>query len=135
QSDPGLGLPHPDPAGGSGGSHADDDAGARTGETLRAPAANDEAVQSRGGLLDRDWQKPLTFLLTMLAGVAVLWVLWQVISPILHTLLLFGLAAVLAFALSGPVDRLTVRLHSRTAAIITTYLLAGLLIVGGLALL
>jgi predicted PurR-regulated permease PerM len=88
-----------------------------------------------GGLLDRDWQKALTILLTLLAGVAVLWVLWQVISPILHTLLLFTLAAVLAFALSGPVNMLAARLRSRPVAIVTVYVLAGLTIVGGLALL
>ena len=56
----------------------------------------------RRGLLDRDWQNALVIFLTLLAGVALLYVLWQVRSPILHTLVLFGLAAVLAFALSGP---------------------------------
>jgi Histidine kinase len=58
----------------------------------------------RRGLLERDWQKALVVLLTLLAGIAVL---WQVLSPILHTLILFALAAVLAFAPSGLVDMLT----------------------------
>jgi predicted PurR-regulated permease PerM len=71
-------------------------------------------------------------LLTLLAGVAVLWVVWQVVSPILHTLVLFALAAVLAFALSGPVDMLNRRLGNRPLAILITYLLVGILVVGGL---
>jgi len=68
----------------------------------------------------------------LLASVAVLWVLWQVISPILHTLVLFALAAVLAFALSGPVDMLSQRLRNRLVAIIAVYLLVGIVVVGGL---
>src|SRR5690349_2244996 len=89
----------------------------------------------RRGLLDRDWQKALIVLLTVLASVAVLWVVWQIVSPILHTLVLFALAAVLAFALSGPVDMLTPRLGNRLLAIVVTYLLVGILVVGGLILL
>src|SRR4029077_4520271 len=64
-----------------------------------------------------------------------LWVIWQVISPILHTLVLFGLAAVLAFALSGPVDMLTVRLRSRLLAIAGVYVAVAILAVGGVVLL
>jgi len=89
----------------------------------------------RHGLLDRDWQKALVVLLTLLASLAVLWVVWQIVSPILHTLVLFALAAVLAFALSGPVDMLTPRLGHRLAAIVVTYLLVGIVVVGGLILL
>jgi predicted PurR-regulated permease PerM len=89
----------------------------------------------RRGLLDRDWQKALIILLTLLAGVALLWVLWQVLSPILHTLVLFGLAAVLAFALSGPVNVLAARIGNRLAAIVAVYLLVGIVVVGGLTLL
>jgi predicted PurR-regulated permease PerM len=89
----------------------------------------------RSGLLDRDWQKVLVVLLTLLAGVALFWVLWQVISPILHTLVLFGLAAVLAFALSGPVDMLARRIHNRLLAIVAVYLLVGIVVVGGIILL
>jgi predicted PurR-regulated permease PerM len=86
----------------------------------------------RRGLLDRDWQKALIVLLTILATVAVLWVIWQIVSPILHTLVLFALAAVLAFALSGPVDMLNHRLGNRLFAILATYLLVGILGVGGI---
>ena len=89
----------------------------------------------RLGLLDLDWQKALFLLLTLLAGVALLWVVWQVISPILHTLVLFGLAAVLAFALSGPVDMLTPRIGNRLLAILAVYLLVGIVVVGGIILL
>jgi predicted PurR-regulated permease PerM len=89
----------------------------------------------RRGLLDRDWQKALVVLLTLLAGIAVLWVLWQVVSPILHTLILFALAAVLAFALSGPVDVLTRRVGNRVVAIVAEYVLVGIVVVAGLTLL
>ena len=89
----------------------------------------------RGGLLDRDWQKVLVVFLTVLAGLALTWVLWQVLSPISHTLILFGLAAVLAFALSGPVNMLAARIRNRLAAIVAVYLLVGTVVVGGLTLL
>lgn len=88
----------------------------------------------RRGLLDRDWRKGLVVLLTLLASVALVWVVWQIISPILHTLVLFGLAAVLAFALSGPVNMLNRRLGHRLLAIVIVYLLVGSVIVGGLIL-
>jgi predicted PurR-regulated permease PerM len=85
----------------------------------------------RQGLLDRDWQKILVFLLTLLAGVAVLWVLWQIVSPILRTLVLFALAAVLAFALSSPVNMLASRLGNRLLAIVAVYIFVGVVVVGG----
>jgi predicted PurR-regulated permease PerM len=97
--------------------------------------ADDATPLTRRGLLDRDWQKALVVLLTVLAGLALLWVLWQVVSPILHTLVLFGLAAVLAFALSGPVDMLSRRVGNRLLAIVAVYLLVGIVVVGGLILL
>ncbi len=89
----------------------------------------------RQGLLDRDWQKLLIFLLTLLAGAAVLWVVWEIVSPVLRTLVLFALAAVLAFALSSPVNMLASRIGNRVLAIVVVYLLVGLVIVGGLTLL
>ena len=96
------------------------------------PLANAALPLPRRGLLDRDWQKALIVLLTLLAGVAVLWVVWQIVSPILRTVVLFALAAVLAFALSGPVDMLSHRLGNRLLAIVVTYLLVGVLVVGGI---
>jgi predicted PurR-regulated permease PerM len=75
-------------------------------------------------------------LLTILASLALLWVVWQLVSPILHTLVLFGLAAVLAFGLGGPVGMLAARLHgNRIMAIVLVYLLFGIVIVGGLIVL
>ena len=75
-------------------------------------------------------------LLTLLASLALLWVLWQVIRPILHTLVLFGLAAVLAFVLGGPVGMLAGSLRgNRIMATVLVYLLFGIVIVGGLILL
>jgi predicted PurR-regulated permease PerM len=89
----------------------------------------------RHGVFDRDWQKALIVQLALLAGLALLWVLWQVISPLLHTLMLFALGAVLAFALSVPVDQLASRIGNRAAAIAVVYLLVGLVVIGGLTLL
>jgi len=94
-----------------------------------------DTVLPRRGLFDHDWQKGLMVELTLLAGLALLWVLWQVLSPILHTLVLFALAAVLAFALSGPINMLTARVGSRLLAIVAVYLLVGIMVVGGLTLL
>jgi predicted PurR-regulated permease PerM len=100
-----------------------------------AQTADDAAPLPRRGLLDRDWQKALVVLLTLLAGVALFWVVWQVVSPILHTLVLFALAAVLAFALSGPVDMLNRRVGNRLLAIVAVYLLVGIVVVGGIIVL
>jgi len=97
----------------------------------QAPADTAPAIPRRG-LLDRDWQTALIVLLTLLASVAVLWVVWQLVSPILHTLVLFALAAVLAFALSGPVDLLSHRLGNRLFSIVAVYFLVALVVVGGL---
>src|SRR5579859_7643342 len=88
------------------------------------------------GLFERDWQRGLVVLLTILAGLGLLWVLWQVLSPILHTLVLFGLAAVVAFALDGPVSMLAKQLRgNRIMAIVLVYALVGIVVVGGLILL
>ncbi|HEY6353744.1 MAG TPA: hypothetical protein VIY30_04580, partial [Burkholderiaceae bacterium] len=101
-------------------------------ETLIADSAT---ALPRQGLLERDCKKALVVLLTLLAGVALLWVMWQVISPLLHTLILFALAAVLAFALSGPVNMLMPRIGNRIVSIVTVYLVVGVLVVGGIILL
>ena len=98
-------------------------------------AADPPIALPRRGLLDRDWQKALVVLLTLLAGVAFLWVLWQIVSPILHTLVLFALGAVLAFALSGMVEPVAARIGNRLLAIIAVYILVGSVLVGGITLL
>lgn len=94
-----------------------------------------EAPKPPRGLLDHDWQKLLIFLLTLLAGVAVMWVIWQIVSPLMHTLVLFILAAVLAFALSSPVNMVAKRVGNRVLAIVVVYVLFGALVIGGIALL
>ena len=100
-----------------------------------APADDSTPPLPRRGLLDRNWQNALVLLLTVLSGLALLWVLWQMVSPIAHTLILFGLAAVLAFALSGPVNLMAKRIGNRLFAIVAVYVLVGFVVVGGLTLL
>jgi predicted PurR-regulated permease PerM len=104
-------------------------------EVTPAPGVGTSPTLPRRGFLDHDWQKALIVQLALLASLALLWVLWQVVSPLLHTLLLFALGAVLAFALTVPVDRLASRIGNRGAAIAVVYLLVVLVVVGGLALL
>lgn len=87
------------------------------------------------GLMDRDWRRPLTMLLTLLAGLALLWVGWQIITPILRTLILFLLAAILAFTLAPAVNILERHVGRRIVAIGVVYLLVGGLMIGGLVLL
>ena len=100
-----------------------------------SPIGEPQQPQHRG-LLERDWQRLLVVLLTLLAGLALMWVLWQILSPILHTLVLFALAAVVAFALDGPVSMLAHQLRvNRIVAIVLVYVFVGIVVVGGLVLL
>ena len=64
--------------------------------TEPAPPPHREATPPQRGLLDRDWLQALVVSLTLLTSLALLWVLWQVLSPILHTLVLFALAGFFA---------------------------------------
>ncbi len=84
---------------------------------------------------DRDWRKALVVELTLLVALALAWVLWQLVSPFLRTVVLFTLAAVLAFTLATPVDTVSRRVGSRLLAIALVYLALGALLVGGLVLL
>jgi len=111
-----------------------EEVGSAAAEAARAPT-NGGPPLPRRGLLDRDWQKALVVQVAILAGLALLWVLWQVISPLLHTILLFALGAVLAFALAVPIDRLAAKIGHRAAAIAVVYLLVAVVVVGGLTLL
>jgi predicted PurR-regulated permease PerM len=86
-------------------------------------------------MLDYDWQKALVVLLTVLVAVVLLWVAAQLLRPIFRTLLLFGLAGVLAFVLASPVAALAGRIHSRLGAIIAIYLVFGGAVIAGLMLL
>src|SRR5579864_6522450 len=106
------------------------------GEPYQASAPSEDATAlNLSGLLDLDWQKGLVIMLTLLVGLALMWVLWQVISPIQQTLILFGLGAVVAFALSGPVDMLMHHVGNRGLSILIVYVLVGTLVLGGSALL
>ena len=87
------------------------------------------------GLFDLDWQKALVVMLTLLVGAALAWVLWQIVSPIQHTLVLFALGAALAFVLSGPVQALSRRRNDRVFATLMVYLLVGGFILGAILLL
>lgn len=107
---------------------------ASTAELL-VPASAAPPPATRPGLLDRDWLKLLVPLLTVLAGAALMWAIWQVITPIFRTLILFALSAVVAFALGRPVKTLELRLGRRVPAIAVIYLVVAAIVLGGLVLL
>ena len=67
----------------------------------------------RRGLLDRDWQKAYQVVLTILGCLALLWALWQILSPISGIVVLFLLSWVLAFVLAAPVNALAAPLGRR----------------------
>jgi predicted PurR-regulated permease PerM len=94
-----------------------------------------EATPRRPGIFARDWQKALVILLTILAACALLWVIWQIVTPILRTVILFLLAGVLTFALAPPVSLLERRIRNRLVAIAVVSLLFGGLLIGGIVLL
>ncbi|MGH2459569.1 MAG: AI-2E family transporter [Chloroflexota bacterium] len=104
-------------------------------DAVAGPSAEVTAPTRHRGLLDRDWQKALIVLLTLLAAAALVWLIVQVITPILRTILLFVFSAVLAFVLSPPVNALAARIGSRLLAIAIVYLVVGVVVVGGLVLL
>src|SRR5207248_1504516 len=86
--------------------------------TSRAAMSGDPVPPPRRGLLDRDWQKALVILLTVLTALVLAWVGVQIIRPIVRTLLLFALSGVLAFVLAAPVKALAARIGNRPAAIV-----------------
>ena len=94
-----------------------------------------EAGPRRPSIFARDWQKALVILLTILAAFALLWVIWQIVTPILHTVILFLLAGILTFALGPPVSLLERRIGNRLVAIGVVSLLFGGLLIGGIVLL
>lgn len=97
-------------------------------------ADHQSAPRRRRGLFECDWRQALTVMLTLLVGLALAWVVWQIISPILHTIVLFVLAAVVAFVLTRPVTALTDIWHHRILTTLTVYALVGCLAVGGIVL-
>jgi predicted PurR-regulated permease PerM len=111
-------------------------AGEQAAQVRSSPTVSENSLPlSRRGLLERDWQKACYVVLTLLGSLALLWTLWQILSPISRILALFLLSAVLAFVLAGPVEALTARLGPRFAAVIAIYLLVGVVVIGGVALL
>ncbi len=103
--------------------------------TEPSPLSDEPLRLNLSGLWDRDWQKVLVIMLTLLVGLALICVAWQAISPILHTIILFILGGLLAFALSSPVDALNRKVGNRAAAVAAVYVLVGALVVGGIVLL
>jgi predicted PurR-regulated permease PerM len=69
-----------------------------------------------------DWQRVLIVQLAILAGVVLLLVGWTVVHAVNHTLLLFAVAAILAFALAPLVTRGESGGLSRVAAVALVYL-------------
>jgi predicted PurR-regulated permease PerM len=101
-----------------------------------SPAPCDDTLPlPRRGFLERDWQRACHVVLTLLGSLALLWTLWQILSPISRILVLFLLSAVLAFVLAGPVEALAARVGRRFVAVIAVYVLVGVVVIGGLALL
>lgn len=105
------------------------------GGQLPSLKQDERPVSPRPRLGDRDWQTICYVVLTLLGSLALLWALWQVLIPIGGILLLFLFSAVLAFVLAPPVNTLAARIGRRVPAILVVYLIAGLVIVGGLVVL
>jgi predicted PurR-regulated permease PerM len=103
--------------------------------SLDEAVSGDPVPLPRRSLLDRDWQKALVILLTVLVALILVWIGVQIVRPILRTLLLFALSGVLAFVLAAPVQALAARMHNRLAAIVAVYLVVAVVLVGGLVLL
>jgi predicted PurR-regulated permease PerM len=83
-----------------------------------------------------DWRKIVLVELAFLLGVAFIWLLWQMVAPISHTVVLFLLGAAFAFVLADPSDWLAERLGGRRMlGILLTYLLVFVAVIGGIMLL
>jgi predicted PurR-regulated permease PerM len=84
----------------------------------------------------RDWLRIVLIELAALLAVAFVWLLWQLLVPISHTVVLFLLGAALAFVLADPSDWLARRLGTRRVlGILITYLIVFVVVIGGLLLL
>jgi predicted PurR-regulated permease PerM len=69
-----------------------------------------------------DWTRVLVVQLSILAGIVLLVVAWNALHAVVHTLLLFAIAAVLAFVLAPLVTRSEERGLPRLAAVALVYL-------------
>jgi predicted PurR-regulated permease PerM len=84
----------------------------------------------------RDWRRIVLVELAALLAVAFIWLLWQLVVPISHTVVLFLLGAAFAFVLADPSDWLAQRLGGRRMlGILVTYLIVFVVVIGGLLLL
>lgn len=81
-----------------------------------------------------DWSKALTILLVMIAAVVVAVISWNILHALIHTLLLFVVAAILAFVLSPLVGRLERVVPTRVLAVLAVYLTIGVLAVSSVTL-
>jgi predicted PurR-regulated permease PerM len=96
-----------------------------TSESTRTSAA--------GG---RDWLRIVLIELAGLLAVAFIWLLWQMVVPTSHTVVLFLLGSALAFVLADPSNWMAQRLGiKRALAILITYLIVFVVVIGGLLLL
>jgi predicted PurR-regulated permease PerM len=83
-----------------------------------------------------NWRKIVLVELAFLLVVAFVWLLWQMVVPISHTVVLFLLGAAFAFVLADPSDWLAHRLGGRRLlGILLTYLIVFVIVIGGLLLL
>ena len=80
-----------------------------------------------------DWTRALIIQLSILASIVLVVIAWHVVTAITHTVLVFAIAAILAFILAPLVERTTAAGVPRPAAVAITYLgLAVCLVLGGL---
>jgi len=83
-----------------------------------------------------DWRRIVLVELAFLLAVAFVWLLWQMVIPVSHTVVLFLLGAAFAFVLADPSDWLAHRLGDRRMlGILLTYLIVFVIVIGGVLLL
>jgi len=84
----------------------------------------------------RDWRKLALVQLVLLLVVAFVWLVWQLVVPISHTVTLFLLGIAFAFVLNDPANYLGRRLGGRhSLGIALAYLIALFIVCGALLLL
>ena len=91
---------------------------------------------ARSAATGRDWLKFVLVQLTGLLVAAFVWLLWQILEPISHTVVLFLLGAACAFVLAEPSSLLARRLGgNRMLGILLAYLIMFGIIIGAMLLL
>ena len=90
---------------------------------------------ARSAATGRDWLKFVLVQLTGLLVAAFVWLLWQLLEPISHTVVLFLLGAACAFVLAEPSSLLARRLGgNRMLGILLAYLIMFGIIIGAMLL-